>query len=90
MVETTSLTNCLLKHYFYLSVSIVWWVHGIYNCHTADQTCTMIYFLADNFFAKFWERLLEFPVLLSYENELSDNLVRSGHRDIAKSSLLQA
>ena len=69
------------------------------NMHTADNICKMIEFLIDNIFVQFGGHLVRqvigIPVgwncaplladlfLYSYENEFSDNMIRSGHRRLA-------
>ena len=69
--------------------------------YTADQICSMIEFLADNIFVKLkgslFRQVIGIPMgrnctplladlfLYSYESEFLDNLVRSGHRRLARS-----
>ena len=71
------------------------------NMFTADSICEMIEFLIDNIFVQFGGRLFRqvtgIPVgtncaplladlfLYSYENEFLDNMIRSGHRRLARS-----
>ena len=71
------------------------------NMYTADNICKMIDFLIDNIFVQFGGRLFHqvigIPVgtncapsladlfLYSYENEFLDNMIRSGHRRLARS-----
>ena len=69
--------------------------------YTADKICKMIEFLIDNIFVQFGGRLfrqvtgitmgkncaqlLADLFLYSYKNELVDNMIRSGHRKLARS-----
>ena len=69
--------------------------------YTADNICKMIGFLIDNIFVQFGERLFRQVIgipmgtncaplladlfLYSYENEFLDNMIRSGHRRLARS-----
>ena len=69
--------------------------------YTADNICKMIEFLIDNIFVQFggclFRQLIEIlmgtncaPLLAdlfyhSYENEFLDNMIRSGHRRLARS-----
>ena len=71
------------------------------NMYTADNFCKMIEFLIDNIFVQFGGRLfcqaIGIPMgtncaplladlfLYSYENEFLDNMIRSGHRRLARS-----
>ena len=71
------------------------------NMYTADNVCKTIEFLLDNIFVQFGGRLfcqaIGIPVgtncaplladlfLYSYENEFLDNVIRSGHRRLARS-----
>ena len=71
------------------------------SMYTADNTCKMIEFLIDNIFVQFGGRLFRqamgIPMrtncaplladlfLYSYENELLDNMIKSGHRRLARS-----
>ena len=71
------------------------------NMYTADNICKMIEFLIDNIFVQFGGRLscqvIGIPMgtncaplladlfLYSYENEFLDNMIRSGHRKLARS-----
>ena len=71
------------------------------SMYTADNICNMIEFLIDNIFVQFGGRLFRqmigIPVgtncaplladffLYSYENEFLDNMIRSGHRRLARS-----
>ena len=71
------------------------------NLYTADQTCRMVEFLIDNIFVKFggclFRQVIWIPVgtncaplladlfLYSYESELLDNMIRGGHRKLARS-----
>ena len=71
------------------------------NMFTADSICKMIEFLIDNIFVQFGGRLyrqvIGIPMgtncaplladlfLYSYENEFLDNMIRSGHRRLARS-----
>ena len=71
------------------------------NMYTADNICKMIEFLIDNIFVQFGGRLLRqvigIPIgtncaplladlfLYSYENEFLDNMIKSGHRRLARS-----
>ena len=72
--------------------------------YTADNICKMIEFLIDNIFVQFGGRLFRQMIknpmqtncaplladlfLYSYENEFLDNMIRSGHRRLARSSNL--
>ena len=74
------------------------------NMYTADNICKMIEFLIDNMFVQFGGRLfhqiigipvgtncaplLADPFLYSYEIEFLDNMIRSGHRRLARSFTL--
>ena len=69
--------------------------------YTADNICKMIEFLIDNIFVQFrgrpFHQMIGIPVgtngaplladlfLYSYENEFLDNMIRSGHRRLARS-----
>ena len=71
------------------------------NMFTADSICEMIEFLIDNIFVQFGGRLFRQVIgipmgtncaplladlfLYSYENEFVDNMIRSGHRRLARS-----
>ena len=71
------------------------------NMFTADSICEMIEFLIDNIFVQFGGRLFRQVIgipmgtncaplladlfLYSYENEFLDNMIRSGHRRLARS-----
>ena len=71
------------------------------NMYTTDNICKMIEFLIDNIFVQFGGRLFRqvngIPVgtncaplladlfLYSYENEFLDNMIKSGHRRLARS-----
>ena len=71
------------------------------NLYTADQTCRMVEFLIDNIFVKFggflFRQVIGIPMgmncvplpadlfLYSYEGELLDNMIRGGHRKLARS-----
>ena len=71
------------------------------NMFTADSICKMIEFLIDNIFVQFGGRLFRQVIgipmgtncaplladlfLYSYENEFLDNMIRSGHRRLARS-----
>ena len=71
------------------------------NMYTADNICKMIEFLIDNIFVQFGGRLFHqvtgIPVrtncaplladlfLCSYKNEFLDNMMKSGHRRLARS-----
>ena len=71
------------------------------NMYTADNICKMIKFLIDNIFVQFGGRLFRqvtgipmgtncAPLLVdlflcSYENECLDNIIRGGHRRLARS-----
>ena len=71
------------------------------NMFTADSICEMIEFLIDNIFVQFGGRLFRQVIgipmgtncaplladlfLYSYENKFLDNMVRSGHRRLARS-----
>ena len=71
------------------------------NMYTADNICKMIEFLIDNLFVQFegclFHQAIGIPVgtncaplladlfLYSYENEFLDNVIRSGHRRLARS-----
>ena len=71
------------------------------NMFTADNICEMIEFLIDNIFVQFGGRLFRQVIgipmgtncaplladlfLYSYENEFLDNMIRSGHRRLARS-----
>ena len=70
------------------------------NMYTADNICKMIEFLIDNIFVQFGGRLFRQAIgipmgtncaplladlfLYSYENEFLDNVVRGGHRRLAR------
>ena len=70
------------------------------NMYTADNICKMIEFLIDKFFVQFGRRLFRQAIgipmgtncaqlladlfLYSYENEFLDNMIRSGHRRLAR------
>ena len=72
--------------------------------HTADNICKMTEFLIDNIFVQFggclFRQVIGIPMgmncaplladlyLYSYENEFLDNMIRSGHRRLARSSNL--
>ena len=69
--------------------------------YTADKICKMIDFLFDNIFVQFGEclfhQVIGIPMgtncallladlfLYSYENEFLDNMIKSGHRRLARS-----
>ena len=71
------------------------------NMYTADNICKMIEFLIDNIFVQFggclFRQVIGIPMgtncaplladffLYSYENEFLDNMIRSGHRRLARS-----
>ena len=71
------------------------------NLYTADQICRMVEFLIDNIFVKFggclFRQIIGIPVgtncaplladlfLYSYESEFLDNMIRGGHRKLARS-----
>ena len=71
------------------------------NMYTADNICKMIEFLMVNIFVQFGGRLFRQAIgipmgtncaplladlfLYSYENEVLDNMIRSGHRRLARS-----
>ena len=71
------------------------------NMFTADSICEMIEFLIDKIFVQFGGRLFHQVIgipmgtncaplladlfLYSYENEFLDNMIRSGHRRLARS-----
>ena len=71
------------------------------NMYTADNICKMIEFSIDNIFVQFGGRLFRQEIgipmgtncaplladlfLYSYENEFLDNMIRSGHRRLARS-----
>ena len=71
------------------------------NMFTADSICEMIEFLIDNIFVQFGGRLFRQVIgipmgtncaplladlfLYSYENEFLDNMIRSGHKRLARS-----
>ena len=71
------------------------------NMFTADSICEMIQFLIDSIFVQFGGRLFRQVIgipmgtncaplladlfLYSYENEFLDNMIRSGHRRLARS-----
>ena len=71
------------------------------NLYTADQICRMVEFLIDNIFVKFggclFRQVIGIPMgtncaplladlfLYSYESEFLDNMIRSGHRKLARS-----
>ena len=71
------------------------------NMYTADNICKMTEFLIDNIFVQFggclFRQVIRIPMgtncapllaglfLYSYENELPDNMIRSGHRRLARS-----
>ena len=70
------------------------------NMYTADNICKMVNFLIDNIFVQFGGRLFHqvigIPVgtncaplladlfLYSYENEFPNNMIRGGHRRLAR------
>ena len=72
-----------------------------YDMYTADNICKMIEFLIDNIFVQFggclFRQVIGIPMgtncaplladlfLYSYENEFLDNMIRSGHRRLARS-----
>ena len=69
--------------------------------YTANQICKMVDFLIDNIFVKFggsiYRQVIGIPMgtncaslladlfLYSYESDFFDNLIRSGHRRLARS-----
>ena len=69
--------------------------------YTADQICRMVEFLIDNIFVKFggclFRQVIGIPMgttcaplladlfLYSYESEILDNMIRGGHRKLARS-----
>ena len=71
------------------------------NLYIVDQICRMVEFLIDNIFVKFggclFHQVIGIPVatncallladlfLYSYESEFSDNMIRGGHRKLARS-----
>ena len=71
------------------------------NLYTADQICRMVEFLIDNIFVKFggclFRQVIGIPMgtncvplladlfLYSYESEFLDNIIRGGHRKLARS-----
>ena len=71
------------------------------NLYTADQICRMVEFLLDNIFVKFgrclFHQVIGIPMgancaplladlfLYSYESEFLDNMIRGGHRKLARS-----
>ena len=71
------------------------------NLYTADQICRMVEFLIDNIFVKFggclFCQVIGIPMgtncaplladlfLYSYESEFLDNMIRGGHRKLARS-----
>ena len=63
------------------------------NLYTADQVCRMVEFLIDNIFVKSGgcpmgtncAPLLADLFLYSYESEFLDNMIRGGHRKLARS-----
>ena len=69
------------------------------NLYTADQICRMAEFLIDNIFVKFggclFRQVIGIPTncaplladlfLYSYESEFLDNMIRGGHRKLARS-----
>ena len=71
------------------------------NLYTADQICRMVEFLTDNIFVKFggclFRQVIGIPMgtncaplladlfLYSFESEFLDNMIRGGHRKLAKS-----
>ena len=71
------------------------------NLYTADQICRMVEFLIDNIFVKFggclFHQVIRIPMgtncaplladlfLYSYESEFLDNMIRGGHRKLARS-----
>ena len=71
------------------------------NMYTADNICKMIEFLIDNIFVQFgghlFRQVIGIPMgtncaplladlfLYSYENEFLDNMIKSGHRRLARS-----
>ena len=76
------------------------------NLYTADQICRMAEFLIDNIFVKFggclFHQVIGIPMgmncapllaelfLYSYESEFLDNMIRGGHRKLARSFNLLA
>ena len=71
------------------------------NLYTADQICRMVKFLIDYIFVKFggclFRQVIVIPMgtncatlladlfIYSYESEFVDNMIRSGHRKLARS-----
>ena len=71
------------------------------NLYTADQICRMVEFLIDNIFVKFggclFHQVIGIPMgmncvplladlfLYSYESEFLNNMIRGGHRKLARS-----
>ena len=71
------------------------------NLYTADQICRMVEFLIDNIFVKLggclFRQVIGIPMgtncaplladlfLYSYESEFLDNMIRGGHRELARS-----
>ena len=70
------------------------------NLYTADQICRIVEFLIDNIFVKFggclFRQVIGIPMgtncaplladfLYSYESEFLDNMIRDGHRKLARS-----
>ena len=71
------------------------------NLYTVDQICRMVEFLIDNIFVKFrgylFRQVIGIPMgtncvplladlfLYSYESEFLDNMIRGGHRKLARS-----
>ena len=71
------------------------------NLYTADQICRMVEFLIGNIFVKFggclFRQVIGIPIgtncaplladlfLYSHENEFLNNMIRGGHRKLARS-----
>ena len=76
------------------------------NLYTADQICRMVEFLIDNIFVKFggclFRQVIGIPMetncaplladlfLYSYESEFLDNMIRGGHRKLARKRYIQS
>ena len=95
-VRYTHMKVTRAKGYFTHHINV-----GRENMYTEDNTCKMIEFLIDNSFVEFggclFSQAIGIPMetncaplladlfLYSYENEFLDNMIRSGHRRLARS-----
>ena len=92
----THIKNTSEKGYFLDTIN-----PGGDNRYIANQICRMVEFLIDNIFVKFggclFHQVIGIPMgtscaplladlfLCSYESEFLDNMIRSGHRKLARS-----